>query len=468
MSGEGWEGAELSTHNKSPEGREQSSRDPGSGRSGVLIPALALSLGVAVALGFARFAYALLLPVMQTDLGWSYALAGGMNAANTAGYLFGALACAPVMARIGTRRSFAGALLITALSLLFSGVPSAYYALAVLRFASGAAGAVVFIAGGVLASHLASADTDGSGAGRPAAGTVLAVYFGGGGLGILASGLGVPALLELGSVGAWRWAWAALGAASLLALIPAARASSGLEEPPGKPATEVGGFSALPLLPTFFAYFLFALGYIAYMTFSVALLAGRGAGVLEISLFWAVLGISGVASAFLWGVPIEHLRGGQAPALILAVVAVGAILPLLSDSAGFAFASAVLFGGSFLAVATVVTTVARRSLPVHAWSSAIAALTVVFAAGQCFGPVVSGALSDAAGGLQTGLALSAGVLAVSVVVALFQRDLSSTTGKPDADNDTLGDRGVSDLHSASGNRSTRWRRFASQRKNSDE
>ena len=35
--------------------------------------ALALSMGAAISLGLARFAYGLLLPVMRTDLGWSYA-----------------------------------------------------------------------------------------------------------------------------------------------------------------------------------------------------------------------------------------------------------------------------------------------------------------------------------------------------------------------------------------------------------
>jgi uncharacterized membrane protein len=44
--------------------------------------AFALSMGAAVSLGITRFAYGLLLPPMRADLGWSYALAGGMNTAN--------------------------------------------------------------------------------------------------------------------------------------------------------------------------------------------------------------------------------------------------------------------------------------------------------------------------------------------------------------------------------------------------
>ena len=61
--------------------------------------ALALSLGAAVSLGITRFAYALLLPAMRADLGWSYTLAGAMNTANALGYLLGALATPWLMRR---------------------------------------------------------------------------------------------------------------------------------------------------------------------------------------------------------------------------------------------------------------------------------------------------------------------------------------------------------------------------------
>ena len=48
-----------------------------------------LAMGPAVALGLGRFAYALLLPSMRADLGWSFADAGALNTANAAGYLLG-------------------------------------------------------------------------------------------------------------------------------------------------------------------------------------------------------------------------------------------------------------------------------------------------------------------------------------------------------------------------------------------
>ena len=63
---------------------------PGEKPRDIWFAALALSLGAAVSLGLARFSYALLLPPMRADLGWSYFTAGAMNTVNAAGYLAGA------------------------------------------------------------------------------------------------------------------------------------------------------------------------------------------------------------------------------------------------------------------------------------------------------------------------------------------------------------------------------------------
>ena len=83
-------------------------------RGDVLRQALALSLGAAVSLGLARFAYALLLGPMRADLGWNYFTAGAMNTANAAGYLLGALAVPGWIARRGPRSALVGGGLATA------------------------------------------------------------------------------------------------------------------------------------------------------------------------------------------------------------------------------------------------------------------------------------------------------------------------------------------------------------------
>ena len=375
--------------------------------------ALALSLGPAVALGLARFAYALLLPAMRTDLGWTYAEAGSMNTANALGYLGGALLSAPLAERSGNRHTFWVGMLLMTLSLLASGLTANYALLLTLRVIAGFGGAVTFISGAALAARLAS--------GGAGSGLILGLYFGGVGIGILATGIGLPLLLER-STEAWPLAWLVIGGLSFVATIIGGRAALALPELERQlPGSQKQRFSKI-LLPSLTAYFLFGLGYITYMTFVIAFLQDRGASAVQISFFWLVLGASTFLSAFVWSPLLERARGGQALALILLIVSLGAAVPLVSSSLFGLFVSGLLFGGTFLSVISAITALIRRALPQHAWTGGVALFTVVFSVGQTLGPLVSGALADATHDLAAGFVLSTGLLLASAGVAWVQRE----------------------------------------------
>lgn len=398
--------------------------DPGSGPrswTGVGV-ALGLAMGPAAALGLGRFAYALLLPGMRTDLGWSFSEAGAMNTANAVGYLTGALLAAPLARRAGARRAFLVGLAVTTLALAASAASGNLPLLLGLRGLAGAAGAVSFVVGAGLAAQA------GAHAGPGRAALLLGVYFSGGGLGIVASGLAIPALLAHASSGAgWRLGWLLIAGLAALALVISIPAVRRVPEPP--PTRARGDrWPARSLAMLLAAYTLFGAGYIAYMTFIVAFLTSEGASPGEVSVFWVVLGTTAVAAAFAWGPLLGRLRGGRGPAAVLAVVTGGALLPLMSGATWAAYVSAALFGGSFLAVVTAVTAVARNSLHPRHWTPAIATLTVAFAVGQSAGPVLAGVLSDGTTGVRAGLTLSVGVLAAAMLTALGQphRDAPST------------------------------------------
>jgi predicted MFS family arabinose efflux permease len=376
--------------------------------SGLLL-ALGLALGATVALGLARFSYALLLPAMRQDLNWNYALSGGMNTANALGYLFGALISTRVMRQLGTRLAFVWGLGSTAVALALSALSGDYSFLLVMRLLAGAGGAVVFIAGGVLVAHIAQTTPERSG-------QVLGVYYAGVGFGILLSGVSLPFLLELGLD--WRVGWLLLGASSLLLGAAAGLAAGRLPEPSNS-GGETATFAPMRLFWAMLAYFCFALGYIAYMTFAVALIRQNGASTAQVALFWATLGISTMLVPRFWAKPITQWKAARGLAAALLVVAVGASVPLFSSQFVWMLFSALCFG-SFLSVVAATTALARRYLPQQAWGAGIALFTVVFAAGQSLGPVLSGALSDQAGGLQVGLAWSALVLFVGMGLAFAQ------------------------------------------------
>ncbi|MBK7470596.1 MAG: YbfB/YjiJ family MFS transporter [Betaproteobacteria bacterium] len=185
-----------------------------------------LSLGPAVSNGFARFAYALILPAMRADLHWSYTQAGSMNSVNALGYLAGSLVAFYTIAAVGARRLFIGGMYATAAALALSALVTGFDALALLRFAAGVSGAIVFIAGGALAAALFPDEP------RRAA-AAIGIYFAGGGIGIVLPGVTLPWLFAYAGSQAWPAAWLAMGAAGLVISIvctllvgPAAAASA--------------------------------------------------------------------------------------------------------------------------------------------------------------------------------------------------------------------------------------------------
>ena len=145
---------------------------------------LGLILGPAAALGIGRFGYSLLLPAMRGYFGWSYATAGAVSTANAAGYLLGSFLAAPLAGRIRLGRAFVTGIAVTAVSVGLSGAessallgPAHVWFQLVMRAAAGISGAITFVTGASLISITV-----------PGPSRVLARYFGGAGLGIVASG----------------------------------------------------------------------------------------------------------------------------------------------------------------------------------------------------------------------------------------------------------------------------------------
>ncbi|GAA2722988.1 YbfB/YjiJ family MFS transporter [Actinocorallia aurantiaca] len=359
-----------------------------------------LAFGTASALGFARFAYGLLLPAMRDELHWSLAQAGAMSAANGLGYLIGALATAAAVRRLGGAAAFRWGMALTAVALAATAVSGAYPVLLVLRAAAGATGAVVFITGGVIASRIAA---------RAASGTPITVYFAGAGLGIVFGGAVIPAL---GSH--WRTAWMVLGVAAGLAALASWTAARTRED--DAPAAAARRARIRPLWGTALAYLLFAAGYITYITFLSAYLADRNAPVAQVTLIWTVLGLAVVAAPALWSGPITRWPGGRALAVLLAVLAAGAALALVSPALPVVLASAAVYGAAFMGVPAAVTALIRNGTPADDWTATLAAFTTLFAIGQTAGPWIAGILADHTSTDAT-VAWTAVLCAVAAVIA---------------------------------------------------
>lgn len=384
--------------------------------------ALALSVGAAVSLGITRFAYGLLLPAMRTDLGWSYTLAGAMNTANALGYFIGALFTPRLLRSRGPGELLWGGALLATVFMALSGFFTDANALLVQRLLAGVASALVFVAGGLLAARL--------GARYPRhSGLLLGMYYGGTGLGIVASAVLVPWLLErfAAQPHGWQWSWwvlalaCALGTAVLMwparvmarwALPAAGTATAGPQQ-----------FHWADFRYGLAGYTLFGVGYIGYMTFVVALLRSQGTSAAAVTVFYTLLGVAVCASSRIWAGLLDRYRNGRPLATLNALLGVATILPALTAWWPVVVASGLLFGAVFLSVVASTTALVRHNLPPVAWAAGISAFTTVFAAGQIVGPTVVGWIADGPGGLARGLVFSAGALWLGAALATRQKAL---------------------------------------------
>ncbi len=146
------------------------------------------SMGPAMANGFSRFSYALLLPSMREDLGWNYTQAGWLNTANGIGYFLGAVLSLFLVYRFGPKRLFILGFTLTTMAIFGSAGTTDILSQSLFRIVAGIGGAAVFVMGGLNATLFPKESTLNAFA--------VAVYFGGGGLGIVSTGIVLPSYLN--------------------------------------------------------------------------------------------------------------------------------------------------------------------------------------------------------------------------------------------------------------------------------
>ena len=373
--------------------------------------ALGLALAPLVALGFTRFAYALLLPPMQIEFSWTFLQAGSLNTSNAVGYVAGALVAAWMGRRWGTLRTFTVSMVLSALALMATAWPSSLSLLLAVRAFGGVATAVAFVLGTALAANAMP--------GRAA--TSLSIYFAGSGLGIVLAGSLIPLAQASADALDWRQAWLLMGlvsiAASAIAWM-AARASLRSSKP-------VTASDALPiwatLRPSLIANLLYGAGYVSYMTFMIALLKRLGFGVTLSKVFFVLIGGASMLASPFWGKLLGRMKTGQGFALVCVVVAVGTVPALIWSESWAVIASALIFGASFMAGPAAVSVAAQRLLPSSSLTWGLALLTAAFSLGRSIGPLMGGWLSDFTGSLSAGLWLGPALSLLGAASSLKQR-----------------------------------------------
>ncbi|GAC31095.1 YbfB/YjiJ family MFS transporter [Paraglaciecola polaris] len=368
-----------------------------------------------VTAGVARFSYTSLLPLMQSTAGLTEVGGGWLATINYLGYLVGVL----IVSKLNNIKHkyvlYRLYLVLAVLTTAAMALTTDIYLWAILRFVSGICTSAGFIiASGLILKWLVHQGERGE----------LGIHFSGIGLSIFIAAALVEVLLKL-SV-SWQYQWIYLSLMAVVFAIPAwiwmpdpARNMQNLlvtkvvDHPPSKTFTWL----------IMAAYFCAGYGYVVSATFIVDIVEGLPALKGHGQQVFIILGLAATPAVLLadrvarkWG----YLR-----TLFLAYTLqiVGIILPTLSDNLLVIAISAILFGATFVAIVSLVLTMAGHFYPSNP-AKFMGKMTLTYGVAQIIAPASTGLLAAWLGNYNFGLYLSAGTMLIGslLVTYLIKRD----------------------------------------------
>lgn len=369
-----------------------------------LLETIAAALMLSIGMGFGRFAYTGMYPLMVRDGLLTVSSGSFAASANYAGYLAGALlisrspaSAAASLCRIG----LAG----TVLCLAMLGIDLTPISIAIIRFGAGVLSAMLMVSASAWLFQVV-----GNMRGAP-------LLYAGVGTGIMVSAelIGAGNVFSMHSHGLWLVLAAAAGVVSAFAW----RIVSEYQARPKPVATQSAGSEAGGALrpwPLILIYGLAGFGYIVTATY-LPLFVRNAVGQVDPIHIWAVFGLGAAPSCFLWHTLHVRLGTRRALALNLAVQAVGVVLPVISLSPLFCLASSLLVGGTFVGTVTIAMPAARR-LATAVRFNIFATMTASYGVGQIAGPILSDVLYRQAHSFNLPLLAAGSALAVAAGLCL--------------------------------------------------
>ena len=377
-------------------------------------------LSLVLTLGIARFAYTPLLPLMQQQAGLGIPEGGWLASINYLGYLGGAILASLVNDLVIKDRLYRIGLIIAVVSTAGMALTSNFWLWSLLRFVAGFSSAAGLLLGsGLILNWLIRHDYR----------SELGIHFAGIGLGIFISAAAVEIMAAWLD---WSQQWWAFTLLAVALLVPA----WGWLPPPDTTSLTRSGnvMSDRPPTPRFIrlfilAYFCAGVGYVISATFIVdivELLPG-----LQDQGNWSfmLLGLAAAPACIIWDLVARRI--GDLNALISAFVLqiLGITLPLLSNSLVLTMLGAILFGGTFIGIVSLVLTMAGRYYPTRP-AKMMGRMTISYGIAQITAPAITGLIAVHTGSYDNGLFLAAGMMLLGTLLMVKLKALESVERSP--------------------------------------
>lgn len=386
------------------------------------------TLGVFVALGFARFGYAAVLPAMQDGLGLSNTQAGLLATSNLIGYVLLAVVGGALASRLGPRLVITCGVAVTGLAMLLTGVAHGFADALLWRLLTGlGSGATNVPILGLMASWFA-ARRRGLAAGVAVAGSSLA---------LIVIGPAAPRILHAWPAEGWRVCWFAFGGIALgvaalswfvlrnspaeLGLTPVGHAGEDVASAAAVRHSAAGWRSVYGSARAWslgLVYTAFGFSYIIYMIFFVKSLVADGgyrpetAGELFMLMGWFSL-LCGVV----WGSVSDVLGRRLALVLVYLLQALAFGLFAWVRHPAAVVVSAVVFGLTAWSIPAIMAAACGDAFGPRLAPAALGFVTLFFGAGQALGPVVAGRIADHALSFRPAFATACAVALLGAAMA---------------------------------------------------
>ena len=337
-----------------------------------------------IAMGIGRFSYTVILPYMQETFEFSRATAGYLATSNYLGYLVGAWVAGRLP--IGNKRILflQITLVISILTTAFMGFTSVIIIWYLLRFISGVVSAFIFVViTSLILDQLASSSHM----------HLSGLFYSGVGIGIALSAVIVS---PIQAVFHWNGTWIVLALFSIVLFVlivlfikPITPSKQLVESQIISQKTPPQSWMKWLII----AYSLEGLGYIVTGTFIVSIAQESTSFHGDAAFVWFVVGVAAIPSCIVWSKLAQ--RYGYVKILLISMLlqAIGIVLPALATNSMTLYASAFIFGATFMGITTLCTTLARKLAPINS-HQIIGYLTAGYALGQMIGPSIAGTLAS--------------------------------------------------------------------------
>jgi nitrate/nitrite transporter NarK len=367
-------------------------------------------------IGFGRFSFGAILPFMRDGLDLNYQQAGFLASSIFFGYLVGVINVGSIVVRLNVKKTVLIFLCVVGVSMIIAGTSNHFWV---------AFTACFFIGVGSGGSYIPVLELIRRWFGQNKRGMAMGIAMGGGGSGMVFSGIAVPFLITSYGESGWRYSWLIIAAILfVITFFVAIFMKNSPNDVNLKPIGDSGQISKSESDIDVYKrsevvyrnklvwcigvlYFLWGVSYLIFSTFLVDYFisdlsySNEHAGAL-----FSIGGIASIISGFIWGMISDRMGRMVGLSIVFFVQTTMLLGLILAGSSFVVLMLVVLYGLSLWGVPTIITASMGDVIVPQKVPAAMGYITVFFSIGQLISPIMTGFLVELGGNYTLALFLS--------------------------------------------------------------